>query len=181
MSLRDAAASRPGRRAVLVAVVGPVCASVSDPEHVVPRLIDEAFSNGRLAVADELVAEDILEHQDFGPGHAPGAESVKAVICSLRHSFPDFRLTIEDLVVVGDTVWTRNVATGTQDGPFAGNPPTGRPIRIAVFDVLRVVDGRIVEHWGVPDRLGALLQIGAAQPTAPRALSGVGVSPRAGR
>jgi predicted ester cyclase len=153
----------------------------TDPEHVVRRLIDEGFSQGRLAVADELIADDIVEHQDFGPGHAAGAEGVKAVIRSLRQSFPDFRLSIEDLVVAGDTVWTRNVATGTQDGSFAGSAPTGRPIRITVFDVLRVVDGRIVEHWGVPDRLGALLQIGAAQPTAPRALSGVGVSPRAGR
>lgn len=131
-----------------------------DPEHVVRRLIDEGFSNGRLAVCDELVADEIVEHQDFGPDHADGAEGVKAVIASLRAGFSDFRLTIEDLVVAGDTVWTRNVATGTHDGTFAGHAPTGRPIRIDVFDVLRVVDGRIVEHWGVPDRLSALLQLG---------------------
>jgi predicted ester cyclase len=135
-----------------------------DPEHVVRRLIDEGFSNGRLEVCDELVADESVEHQDFGPGHAPGAEGVKAVIRSLRGGFSDFRLTIEDLVVAGDTVWTRNVATGTHDGMFSGNPPTGRPIRITVFDVLRVVDGKIVEHWGVPDRLGALIQIGAMRP-----------------
>jgi predicted ester cyclase len=139
-------------------------ASPADPEHVVRRLIDEGFSNGRLEVCDELVADDCAEHQDFGPGHAPGAEGVKAVIRSLRDAFSDFHLTIEDLVVAGDTVWTRNVATGTHDGIFAGNAPTGRPIRVDVFDVLRVVDGRIVEHWGVPDRLGALIQIGAMRP-----------------
>jgi predicted ester cyclase len=69
-------------------------------------------------------------------------------------------------VVCGDSVWTRNVATGTHEGPFMGHAPTGRRMRIDVFDVLRVADGRIVEHWGVPDRLGALLQIGAARPPA---------------
>jgi predicted ester cyclase len=136
----------------------------TDPEHVVRRLIDEGFSSGRLEVCDELVSDENVEHQQFGPGHAPGAEGVKAVITSLRNAFSDFRLTIEDLVVAGDTVWTRNLATGTHDGVFAGNAPTGRPIRITVFDVLRVVDGRIVEHWGVPDRLGALIQIGAMRP-----------------
>ena len=135
-----------------------------DAEHVVRRLIDEGFSEGRLEVCDELIADEIVEHQDFGPNHAPGAEGVRAVIRSLRDAFSDFRLTIEDLVVAGDTVWTRNVATGTHDGTFAGNAPTGRAIRVDVFDVLRVVDGRVVEHWGVPDRLGVLLQIGAMRP-----------------
>lgn len=136
----------------------------NDPEQVVRRLIDEGFSEGRLEICDEIVVDQIAEHQDFGPVHPDGPEGVKAVIRSLRRGFSDFRLTIEDLVVAGDTVWTRNVATGTHDGTFAGTPPTGRPIRVDVFDVLRVVDGRVVEHWGVPDRLGVLFQIGAMQP-----------------
>ncbi len=130
-------------------------------ETVVRRLIEEGFSQGRLEVADELVADEVLEHQNFGPDHADGADGVKAVISSLRRAFSDFELTIEDLVVAGDVVWTRNVATGTNDGSFMGRPPTGLPIRIDVFDVLRVVDGKVVEHWGVPDRLGVLMQLGA--------------------
>src|SRR5689334_13029506 len=141
----------------------------ADPETVVRRLIDEGFTAGRLEVADELIADDLIEHQNFGPDHAPGAEGVRAVISSLRRAFPDFRLDIEDLVVAGDVVWTRNVATGTNDGSFLGNAPTGARIRVDVFDVLRVVDGRVVEHWGVPDRLGVLFQLGLAQPPASRA------------
>lgn len=140
--------------------------TTQDPEAVVRRLIEEGFSAGRLEVADELIAADLVEHQDFGPDHAPGAAGVKAVIRSLRRAFPDFRLTIEDVTVTGGTVWTRNIATGTNDGPFMGFAPTGRPMRVDVFDVLRVVDGRIVEHWGVPDRLGVLRQIGAMRPPA---------------
>jgi predicted ester cyclase len=141
----------------------------ADPETVVRRLIDEGFTGGRLEVADELIADDLVEHQSFGPDHAPGAEGVRAVIGSLKRAFPDFRLEIEDLVVAGDIVWTRNVATGTNHGSFLGNPPTGERIRIDVFDVLRVVDGRVVEHWGVPDRLGVLFQLGLAQPPGSRA------------
>jgi predicted ester cyclase len=134
------------------------------PEAVVRRLIDEGFSLGRLEVADELVAEDCLEHQDFGPNHSPGPDGVKAVIASLHRAFSDYRLTIEAISVQGDLVWTRNVATGTNDGPFFGHAPTGRSMRVTVFDVLRVVGDRIVEHWGVPDRLGVLLQLGILQP-----------------
>ena len=72
--------------------------------------------------------------------------------------------TIEDLVVDGSNVWLRMVATGTNSGPFMGHAPTGRPMRIDVFDVIRVEDGLMVEHWGVPDRLGAMLQLGLLRP-----------------
>lgn len=136
-------------------------------ETLVRRLIEEGFNEGRLDVADELVSPDLLEHQSFGPGHAPGAEGVKAVIASLRRAFSDFHLAIDDLAVDGDTVWLRMTGTGTNDGSFMGHPPTGRPMRIDVFDALRVADDRIVEHWGVPDRLGVLFQLGLARPPAP--------------
>jgi predicted ester cyclase len=115
-------------------------------------------------VRDALTAPVFVEHQNFGPGHAPGAEGVKAVIASLRSAYSDFRLQIEHLAVDGDLVWLHMTGSGTNDGPFMGNPPTGRTIRIDVFDLIRVVDGRMVEHWGVPDRLGALLQLGLLRP-----------------
>ena len=31
---------------------------------------------------------------------------------------------------------------------------------ITVVDIARIVDGRIVEHWGVPDRFALLAQTG---------------------
>ena len=45
-----------------------------------------------------------------------------------------------------------------------GNEPTGRKMRTPVFDSLRVKDGKIVEHWGVPHRLYALIQLGLVRP-----------------
>lgn len=139
----------------------------SDAEAIVRRLIDEGFNQGQLDVADELHGPDFVEHQYFGPNHAPGAEGVRAVIASLRSAFSDFHLEIEDLAVEGDTVWVRMVGTGTNDGPFMGHPPTGRGMRTDVFDVVRVRDGRIVEHWGVPDRLSVLFQLGLVQSPVP--------------
>jgi predicted ester cyclase len=133
-------------------------------EAVVRRLIEDGFNRGDLSVADELTAPGLVEHQEFGPGHAPGAEGVRAVIASLRRAFSDFHLRIDDLVVERDTAWLRMVATGTNDGSFMGHAPTGRPMRADVFDVIRVEDGRMVEHWGVPDRLGVLFQLGLVSP-----------------
>ena len=132
---------------------------MSDPERVFRRLIERGFNGGDLSVADAVTSPEIVEHQDFGPDHAPGAEGVRAVISSLRRAFSDFHLQIEDIAVSGDTVWARLTATGTHDGPFMGHPPTRRRMRANVFDVIRVVDGRMVEHWGVPDRLSVLYQL----------------------
>jgi predicted ester cyclase len=142
---------------------------MSSEEKLARRLIEEGFNQGDLRVTDELISPHQVEHQYYGPDHAPGAEGVKAVIASLRQAFSDFHLAIEDLVVDGEKVWLRMTATGTNDGSFMGHAPTGRAMRTEVFDVMRVKDGRIVEHWGVPDRLNTLLQLGLAQPPSRRA------------
>jgi predicted ester cyclase len=136
------------------------------PENVVRRLIEEGFNEGNLELVEAITSPALVEHQDFGPDHAPGAAGVVAVVESLRRAFPDFRMTIEDLADVDGTVWLRMIATGTNTGPFMGNPPTGRSMRIWVFDAIRVENGLIVEHWGVPDRLGCLLQLGIVRPPA---------------
>jgi predicted ester cyclase len=124
---------------------------------IVRRLIDEGFSAGDLAVVDELVAPDSIEHQR---GNKPGAEGTRETIRTLRTWFSEFRLEIVDLVAQGDMVWFRNRATGINTGSVFGRPPTGKTIDITVIDVVRIADGRIVEHWGVPDQLGMMLQLG---------------------
>ncbi len=134
------------------------------PELVVRRLIEEGFNEQNLGVCDVLVDPHLVEHQHFGPDHAAGPAGVKAVIASLHRAFPDFRLEIEHLAANGDLVWLHMRGSGTNDGSFMGHPPTGRRMEIDVFDLLRVVDGRLVEHWGVPDRLDALFQLGLAPP-----------------
>src|SRR5689334_8949732 len=92
------------------------------PETVARRLIDEGFNEGNFDVVDELTSPELVEHQDFGPAHASGAEGVRAVVASLRVAFPDFHLAIDDLAASGDTAWLRMTATGTHDGPFMGHP-----------------------------------------------------------
>jgi predicted ester cyclase len=39
-------------------------------------------------------------------------------------------------------------------------PPTGKPISIDVIDVAPFADGQMIEHWGVPDRMSILQQLG---------------------
>lgn len=129
-----------------------------DNEQLYRRLIDEVFNQGRMEVADELVAANAVEHQRGGAGDGP--KGVQRTAQLLRSAFSDFSLTIEDLVVDGDAVWARQRGGGTNSGSFFGQPATGRTAYVEVFDVCRFENGRVVEHWGVPDQLGMMLQLG---------------------
>lgn len=124
------------------------------------RLIEEGFNKRDFAVLEELVAPDMKEHQFFGPGHPAGVEGAKAIVTDLHTLFADFKLVIEDITAEGDKVWGRLSTTGINHGSFMGQPPTGKEISIDVIDICRFKDGKMVEHWGVPDRFRIMMQLG---------------------
>jgi predicted ester cyclase len=138
----------------------PVDQSAADALSVLRRIFDEGFATGDPSVVDEVCSPDLVEHQ-FGLA-GTGAEAIahlKAAIADVHRAVPDMSFTIEDSASHGDTTWVRVRGRGTNTGPFFG-PPSGRPVELTVIDVVRVVDGRIVEHWGVPDRFALLAQTG---------------------
>jgi predicted ester cyclase len=133
------------------------------------RLIEDGFSAGAVDVCDDLVSPDCIEHQR---GLKPGIDGAKDTIRTLHTWFSDFALTIEDLIANGDMVWIRNRATGVDTGGVLGHPATGRHFEITVFDVMRFEDGKLIEHWGVPDQLGLLAQLGHLRRPEPVATGG---------
>jgi predicted ester cyclase len=79
----------------------------------------------------------------------------------LRPAIPDIRVTIHDQVAEGDMVTTRKTISGTQTGALLGAPATGRMISIGVIDMVRIKDGKYIEHWGIttlPELLAMLAQ-----------------------
>jgi predicted ester cyclase len=129
----------------------------SGPSQVFRQVIEEGFNLGRLDGLSAIVAPDLIEHQ---AGADAGLDGLKRLIASLREPFPDLHLDIQATTTDGDVVWARIRARGTNTGAMRGRPPTGRSIDITVIDIARVVDGRLVEHWGVADRLTMLQQMG---------------------
>jgi predicted ester cyclase len=130
--------------------------SAEENREVLRRVIEEGFNKGNYAALDVLFAPNYQEHQF---GLKPTLPGMKEDIRFLRTAFPDFHLAIEDVVAEGDKVWIRMTARGTNHGPFKG-PPTHKPMTITVFDICRFENGKIVEHWGVPDRFAVMAQLG---------------------
>ena len=119
-------------------------------------VISEGFNKGNFKVLPELYAPDMIEHQF---GLHPTIVGLQEDITYLRNAFPDFHLTIEEMTADDDKVWVRMTARGTNTGGFMG-PPNGKTFEVAVFDLCRFENGKIVEHWGTPDRFALMAQLG---------------------
>jgi len=131
-------------------------------EQLFRIFIEDGFSKGDATVFDRYASPDFVEHQyGFTP---PDAEGVKKAILGLHYSFPDFTLTIEDLIIDGDKVWGRMTGRGTHKKQFGPIPPSGKKFEITVIDIMRFKEGKLIEHWGVPDRLALMEQLGMKPP-----------------
>lgn len=126
-------------------------------EELFRILIEDGFSKGDVTVFDKHVAPDFKEHQ-FGM-RSQDLEGAKNAIRYLHNAFSDFSLIVEDIATDGDKVWGRMTGRGTQTGQFGPIPPTGKKIEITVIDIMRFKEGKLIEHWGVPDRFAAMQQL----------------------
>lgn len=133
------------------------------------KLFDEAFTKGNVAIVDELVSSDLIEHMAMP---RPSREGLKTLIRSLRATFPDFSCELQDVAVDGDKVWGRVKGGGTDLGGFMGHQATLRRVSTGSMDICRFRDGKIVEHWGIVDMLGLMAQLALIPRQSERSLPG---------
>ena len=138
-------------------------ATMTEREALARRYFEDAFSEGRLDVLDEVMSDDFVPHDpqvDLGTLRGPAAG--RSVIETYRSAFPDLRMSIEDVIEQGDRVVIRWVATGTHSGELNGLAPTDRAVTVSGTTIQRVAGGRVAEAWTNWDTLGLLQQIGAS-------------------
>src|SRR5262249_32397345 len=110
---------------------------------------------------DGLIASDLVSH-DAPPGLPPGLAGAKAGHSIFMASFPDRKQTIEQIVGEGDLVAVRTTATATHTGaPFFGVPTSSKKVRVESIGLFGGAGGRVVEHWGLSDGRGLMMQLGA--------------------
>jgi steroid delta-isomerase-like uncharacterized protein len=127
---------------------------------IVRRFYEEVFDRQNLGLADSLVAPHFKNHS-APPGMQDGPEGIKALVRMLFAAFPDDRHDIEDIFAAGDRVALRQRHHGTHDGTFLGLPRSGKHVSQMEIHIIRLEQGRLVEHWGCRDDLGFLQQMGA--------------------
>ena len=131
----------------------------TEQNKAIVRRMYEILTTGNLDALDEVIAANLADHNP-APGLASGLDGTKQWFAMLRSAFPDFRLTIADMIAEGDKVVARVTVQSTHRGEFMGIPPTGTQVTITGIDIVRIARGQIVERWGEFDNMGMMQQLG---------------------
>jgi len=93
---------------------------------IVRRLVKEAQESGNLAVVDELLADDFIDHTPL-PGVPPTRDGVRMLFAGMRAAFPDLTVSIDEQIADAEKVATRKTFRGTHQGPSSAyRRPAGR-------------------------------------------------------
>ncbi len=119
-------------------------------KSIAERWLMELWSEGKLDAADHLLAADYVRHDPELP--LKGPDAYKRFVGVFREAFEDLEFTNEHMVAEGEKVFIRWQAYATLKG--------GKTSEIAGTDLLRIVDGKIVESWPLFDGLGLMRRMG---------------------
>ena len=126
---------------------------------VVTRFNKAFIGAGDMQAFHDIVDPSFINHT-AAPGVSPGPDGLVEVIVHIfRKAFPDLRVEIYEQVAEGDLVVTRKTFFATHSGSFMGIEATGNPVRIDTIDIVRLRDGKYVEHWAARDMLRVLQQL----------------------
>lgn len=112
-----------------------------DHKEIFRRYV-EALGKPDLLTA--VLATDFVAHDIPPPGNR---DTLIAFRTAVMAAFPDQNATILDLVSEGDRVAARMIVEQTHNAPFMGVPPTGRKLKIEIYEFARIANGRIAERW----------------------------------
>ena len=132
----------------------------TETNKTIVRQFVDAINTGNEVAFLAVLAPDVVDHY-APPGLPPGSEGWNMNRKMFRTAFPDGHWDEEDLVAEGDLVVVRAVLHGTHQGEFFGIPATGKAISVSNIHIMRIADGKIVEHWGHGDDMGMMRQLGA--------------------
>jgi predicted ester cyclase len=134
--------------------------STEDNKALVQQFFEQVINLRNLAALDQFVSPNAVNHtvpagMPQGPSQFLGLH---------LNAFPDVQAAVEDLLADGDKVVARVSYRGTHQGAFRSISPTGKQIGVMGINIFRIADGKMVEHWGLSDRLSALQQLGVVPP-----------------
>lgn len=104
---------------------------------------------------------NVVSRDPFSPTPVTSLEQYKQFTLGLQAAFPDFTVRYDDIAVSGDRIFAQWTASGSQAGTFYTLPPTGKRVTVTGMSVMKVKDGKVIEHQNFLDLLTIANQLGA--------------------
>jgi steroid delta-isomerase-like uncharacterized protein len=112
------------------------------------RAVEEEYRdlwNGDLSKLD-VVAESVdVRVPSMSDREICSREAFEEYLRELRTGFPDWHVTVDDILVDDGMVMKEWTVTATHEGEYAGIPPTGREIEMSGMAKIRTEDGKVQE------------------------------------
>ena len=139
----------------------PESKSIKDANKAtIRRLVDEFWNKGNTGLAESLVTPDFVRIELFSDEVAHGPEGLKSAAADWRGAFPDFSLTLNELLAEDDKAACQWTFKGTHKGELKGTPATGKTVKITGLSILDLTDGKITRETVAADMLGLMKQLG---------------------
>lgn len=112
----------------------------------------------------ELAAESVdVYHAALPDGEVHSRDEFEAFLREFSTAFPDFQVTIDDLLADDEVVMYEWTATGTHEAEYQGIPPTGRELDFTGMGKVLVSDGKIQEVRTYYNRQTVFEQLGLTE------------------
>jgi|SRR5882724_2435063 len=133
-------------------------ASTSDENKALVRHFFAVIENYNLDEFEKMVAEDYDDHL---AGQSPGREVLKKYFAGLHTAFANLKFPIWAMVAEGDMVAVYNSIQGIHQADYGGFKAKGNPVDAHAFQLYRIQNGQLSEHWEIPDFATLIKQIQA--------------------
>ena len=129
--------------------------SQSEKDLANNHAIYKAIETGDLSRIKDFIDKDAVDHGAPGGKEIKGGDSILAMIGSMHSRnniiFADFNIDVIAEAASGDYLFTLSRLTGiTKANPGMGMPPN-KKIDSKSVDVVKVKDGKAIEHWSFID------------------------------
>jgi predicted SnoaL-like aldol condensation-catalyzing enzyme len=124
--------------------------STEKNKEVVLRFNKEFLEKNNTEVLKEIVADDFINHT--AAANIPNdVNGLIQFVAMLHKVFSEIHIEIFEQVAESDLVATRKEIYAKHTGEIMGRASTGKSVTLNVIDMIRLRDGKYIEHWGRND------------------------------